>query len=253
MVSQKITDYIEQTRKEGYSDNQIRESLKKTGWNLNQIDQVLNKPKKALPSLPLPNVKEESKTNSLAIIALIFTFLFAPAGLILGIIALKDINKHKEKGKGLAIAAIVISIIILLGIILLIPVTILILFGVADPSGLIPEACQFPAGIDCIDKASITKDTITIALRNNIGSPITIDNVVTNGCTGVEREVGNSGQFTTLSNIEIPNNQVFRLKLTGCNNGNPGEQISKEIVVEYTNIETSLPNEVIGEIRGKIS
>jgi type II secretory pathway pseudopilin PulG len=49
------------------------------------------------------------KTNTLAIVGLIFSFLAPLIGLILSIIALSDIKKKHEGGRGLAIAGIVIS------------------------------------------------------------------------------------------------------------------------------------------------
>ncbi len=60
---------------------------------------------------PVPQSHPEEKTNVLAILSLIFAFLFPPLGLIFGIIALVQISKDPfQKGKGLAIAGIIISI-----------------------------------------------------------------------------------------------------------------------------------------------
>lgn len=50
------------------------------------------------------------KTNTLAIVSLVTSFLCSPAGLITGIIALNQIGRTGEKGRGLAIAGIVISV-----------------------------------------------------------------------------------------------------------------------------------------------
>ena len=58
-----------------------------------------------------PQYPQQQKTNTLAILALVFAFIFAPAGLILGIVAKNQIKKTGENGKGLATAAIIISII----------------------------------------------------------------------------------------------------------------------------------------------
>lgn len=49
------------------------------------------------------------QTNLMAILALIFTFVGFPVGLVLGIIALIQIQRTGEQGKWLAIAAIIIS------------------------------------------------------------------------------------------------------------------------------------------------
>jgi hypothetical protein len=46
-------------------------------------------------------------TSTMAILALVMTFVFAPAGLILGIVARKQIRRTGEDGDGLALAAII--------------------------------------------------------------------------------------------------------------------------------------------------
>lgn len=48
-------------------------------------------------------------TNIMAILSLIFSFIFFPLGLIFGIIALKQIKQNNESGKGIAIAGVIIS------------------------------------------------------------------------------------------------------------------------------------------------
>jgi hypothetical protein len=48
-------------------------------------------------------------TNTMAILALVLAFVFAPAGLILGIIARKQIRQTGEDGDGLALAGIIVG------------------------------------------------------------------------------------------------------------------------------------------------
>jgi hypothetical protein len=48
-------------------------------------------------------------TNTMAILALVLAFVFAPAGLILGIIARKQIRQTGEEGGGLALAGIIVG------------------------------------------------------------------------------------------------------------------------------------------------
>lgn len=72
----------------------------------------------------------EQKTPTLAILALIFSFLIPIVGLILGIISLIDIKKNQNlKGRGLAIASIIISVIYMI-IILALLIGSLYYFGV---------------------------------------------------------------------------------------------------------------------------
>jgi len=53
------------------------------------------------------------QTNVLAILSLVMAFVFAPAGLVLGIIAKSQIRQTGEQGEGLATAGIVISAVFL--------------------------------------------------------------------------------------------------------------------------------------------
>lgn len=53
----------------------------------------------------------QNKTNTMAILGFIFSFLFSLLGLIFSIIALGQIKERHEEGKGLAKAGLVISII----------------------------------------------------------------------------------------------------------------------------------------------
>ncbi len=48
-------------------------------------------------------------TNGLAIAALVVAFVFAPAGLVMGIVAKNQIAQTGEQGDGLATAAIVVT------------------------------------------------------------------------------------------------------------------------------------------------
>ena len=48
-------------------------------------------------------------TNTMAILALVMAFVFAPAGLILGIVARKQIARTGEEGDGLAMAGMIVG------------------------------------------------------------------------------------------------------------------------------------------------
>lgn len=62
----------------------------------------------------------------MSIVGFVLSFVFCPAGLILSIIALRQINRTQERGKAFAIAGIVISaiavVIVIIAIILVIAV-----------------------------------------------------------------------------------------------------------------------------------
>ena len=121
---------------------------------------------------PAPQQSPEKKTNVLAILSLIFAFLFSLLGLIFGIIALVQIGKNPyQKGKGLAIAGIILSLVI--GpIIFLIMLGSLAYFQVLSPSAMLPNRCMVGAGFDCTDYRVNTDGTVNLNLRNNLGLDI---------------------------------------------------------------------------------
>ncbi|TFV89941.1 DUF4190 domain-containing protein [Blastococcus sp. CT_GayMR16] len=58
------------------------------------------------PGYPMPYGRP---TNTMAILALVLAFVFAPAGLILGIVARKQIRETGEDGDGLALAGMIVG------------------------------------------------------------------------------------------------------------------------------------------------
>lgn len=52
---------------------------------------------------------QNQRTNVLAILSLIFAFVFSIAGIILGHIALNQIKKTGEQGRGLALTGTILS------------------------------------------------------------------------------------------------------------------------------------------------
>jgi hypothetical protein len=57
---------------------------------------------------------QSQKTNTFAILGLVFAFLLAPLGLIFSIISLSQIKKSGESGRGVAIAGIIVSSVFIL-------------------------------------------------------------------------------------------------------------------------------------------
>lgn len=48
-------------------------------------------------------------TNTLAVVSLVLAFVCAPAGLVLGVVARRQIRRTGEEGAGLALAAIIVG------------------------------------------------------------------------------------------------------------------------------------------------
>lgn len=127
-------------------------------------------------------------------------------------------------------------------------------FGVLDPARLLPERCQFPAGMDCIDKAAITTGSVTVALRNNQGFPITVSDATvsgTGGCDTPQMAVGATGALGAM-NTSVPNNEVFRVEISGCTLTS-GDKFDEDVTVTYTNTESGLTNNAVGSVRGRIA
>ena len=133
-------------------------------------------------------------------------------------------------------------------------------FGVLDPARLLPERCQFPAGMDCIDKAAIVGETVagndgtvTVALRNNLAFAITIQDANITGatCAGPNTVDVGSG-YVAIANNQVPNNGVFRVRLENCDI-TTGDKLDGSVRVAYTNTESGLSNAAVGDVRGRVA
>ncbi len=116
----------------------------------------------------------------------------------------------------------------------------------------LPETCYLPAGMDCVDKAVITENNVTFALKNNQINPVYVNNLSVSGCSGDTMvAVGKSNRsFTSLPNV-VPINGLFKLTI-GCPGLLAGDRFESIIQISYTNIETGLSNYANGEIKGLV-
>jgi len=70
------------------------------------------------PPYPPPSPTSVAGTNMCAVLSLVLAFVFAPAGLVLGIVALRQTRRTGEGGRGLAWAGLVISVLSVLFVVL---------------------------------------------------------------------------------------------------------------------------------------
>ncbi len=262
MAKQDLIDYIISTRESGYNDEQIKKALKNKGWDDISINEAFDKLKEGIPEAPSkPDIDiddsnaHERKFNVMAILSFALSFFVPLVGLILGIIALKQIKISSEKGKGFAIAAIILNVLYIVIFVAILGIAFIAYFGVMDPSNMLPERCQSQAGMDCIDTARITNSGVTMALRNNIGYEVIINEIQGSVCQGPSGGIsGTSGDIITnyeFVPFEVKNNEVFRLKID-CSLVS-GKDFSDTFNVEYENVETSLTHIVPVNIRGKVN
>ena len=114
--------------------------------------------------------------KTLAIIALVCSFLIPPLGVVLGIVAL---TKHTG-GRGPAIAAIVIGAILTLALPFLIFVGSIAYYGVLNPATMMPERCMFTAGVQCTDWMYVKdgdQSRFELIITNGIGTQIELEEV----------------------------------------------------------------------------
>lgn len=85
-----------------------------------------------VPSQPMPSHSAPATTNVMAILSLVFAFVFTPLGIIFGAIGLNQIKKTGEEGKGLAIAGLITSSIFTLFWIIYIVFVIIVFIAAAN-------------------------------------------------------------------------------------------------------------------------
>jgi len=164
-------------------------------------------------------------------------------------------------------------------LVVLVAIGALAYFGVLSPDKFLPERCTGPAGLDCIDKASITASTgpansgnIQFVIKNNQGydiqmeesdvaggatfsNPADIDGSMDCGATPVRISFG-GGNCTAQADADdvdvckLANNEQLTI-VTTCEVGKPSDGRTKEdITLKYTNLETNLAHTAKVSITG---
>jgi branched-subunit amino acid permease len=88
---------------------------------------------------------QPQKTNTMAILGLIFAFVFSPLGIVFSAVGLSQIKKRREGGRGLAIAGLVLSIVFVLVGIALFAFVIAVADEVADQTTVSAAPLDSPA------------------------------------------------------------------------------------------------------------
>lgn len=84
---------------------------------------------------PAPSRSQVSGTNVMAILSLVFAFVFAPLGIVFGHIAKRQIRRTGEQGSGLATAGLVLGYIFT---ILMVVAWIILAVAIANDPGTTP-------------------------------------------------------------------------------------------------------------------
>ena len=197
-----------------------------------------------------------SENKTLAIIALIVSFLLPVVGLIIGIVALNKINKSPEKeGKTLAIIAIIIGLLLtlIIAFLLILPMFMYynVLRPVSQPIGLsetsgetqsqiewetqiengklqgsatIPTIanpstgrCLFPMGFRC-EQMFVSEDKVSFVLKNEYGQTLDITEVLV---YQIEYDLDGNSETNLKCKTDIPielefNNYIL-IEAKNCN------------------------------------
>ena len=130
-------------------------------------------------------------------------------------------------------------------------------FGVLDPAKLLPERCQSSAGMDCIDYATVQPTQIDFTLRNNLAFDIVVYELeLTTTCTTEQAAAGVDGAYVTItggvSNVTVNNNQIVKIRYSGCSGLTAESKFDDSAVVWYQNTESGQPHPVSVDIRGRV-
>lgn len=191
-----------------------------------------------------------NKPPAIAIIAIILAIIIPLVGVILGIIALVQINKTPEKkGKGLAIAAIMVGGILTLIMPLLIFIGMITYFGVLDPGTMSPERCTMSAGLIC-QEFLVTDNSLTIIVGNQLEQDIVIQEFF----ALINRGSIYMPACQISRPVEINQNGKATIELQNCNfNANKGDRINLNLDIKYTRTGITQPSTTTGGIFATIN
>jgi hypothetical protein len=86
------------------------------------------------------------RTNTMAILGLVFAFVFSPLGIVFSAIALKQVKQRREAGRGLALAGLIISIVSL--ILSIVVIIVIVAFAGSAVEQARSDAASVAAGDD---------------------------------------------------------------------------------------------------------
>jgi uncharacterized protein (UPF0333 family) len=140
-------------------------------------------------------------------------------------------------------------------LVVLVAIGALAYFGVLSPDNFLPERCTGPAGLDCLDKATIDagSDSVIFVLKNNIGfqvSQLSVDTASNGDCaspSGAIKTEDDTGAYVTATSAQ--NNRKIWVNVT-CASINTG-RFKSDININYVNNQTGLEHKATVAIVGK--
>lgn len=126
-------------------------------------------------------------------------------------------------------------------------------FGVLSPGNLLPQRCEFAAGMDCTENpdASAGGGTITFPVTNSQGYKAHMVNAVLSNGDGVTGCAGVTWTPATASTTGLNNGDPVVVTLTGCTGLTSGERYSADVTLSYTSNVTGMTHSTVGRVAGK--
>jgi len=126
-------------------------------------------------------------------------------------------------------------------------------FGVLSPGNLLPQKCEFSAGIDCTETPSASQSggTIQFPLVNSNGykiHPLTVSDANQDGysdCTTYSFTQGG------VAATEVMNGDSFIVELSTCSGLTEGERFSADVTVSFRSNSTGMNHNTVGRVVGK--
>ncbi len=168
-------------------------------------------------------------------------------------------------------------------LVVLVAIGALAYFGVLDPARFLPERCTGPAGLDCIDKATIdaTNDYVEIVAKNNLGFDIIMLDVTTDAAFSasavstdfgavVEDSAGVDGGYNAdtgataptgappvvpaagAGQLEADNGDYIKMRLYSTGDIDTGK-FQADFTIYYRNKDTGLDHPVVYNVVGQAS
>lgn len=142
-------------------------------------------------------------------------------------------------------------------LVVLVAIGALAYFGVLSPDNFLPERCTGPAGLDCLDKASVTSPTnLIFVVKNNNGFSITNISVLSasDSCgsalnSSIQTENSNS---TFVASTTAENNRRVRVNVT-CGTSFSAGRFKSNVGLNYANAQSGLAHTATIAITGAAS
>ena len=120
-------------------------------------------------------------------------------------------------------------------------------FGVLSPGNLLPQKCEFSAGLDCTEHPDATTTTVSFPVVNSLGYKIHLLTATSVDRTGAPNC---NAMSTPAAETEVENSASQVITLGGCTYS-AGERFSDTVTITYRSNSTGMTHSSVGTVAGK--